>query len=153
MTTTPAPITSLDNAPFKAELTVSVYLTFDDETGRWVLDTTTVDGAPLDTGEGVYADLFKDSWTPENRAEMERAAAAPVPTGDEVALMLLAELGPETKTGAALAEIIDAAGHWSRELVDYIAKASDNYGDDESGENQRKNAADISAAIELLTGR
>ena len=79
--------------------------------------------------------------------------AAPVPTGDEVALMLLTELGPETKTGAALAEIIDAAGHWSRELVDYIAKASDNYGDDESSEIQRKNAADISAAIELLTGR
>ena len=53
----------------------------------------------------------------------------------------------------ALQEVMDAADCWARELVDYIAPASEDFGDDESAQNQRQNADDIWEAIKILGGR
>lgn len=65
--------------------------------------------------------------------------------------MLLLEALPAASTvKAAVTEIIDAAGSWADELTTYIAKGSEEYGDEESASSQRDSASTIRAAIELL---
>ena len=133
----------------KIEQTVKVYLEWDE--GRWVIDPVTVDGYPLDANDTATNDLFREHWTEADAAAMETAQRAHIPNADELALLLLAALPQETKTAAALAALIDAAGNWASELVTYVAKGSEEYGDEESAANQRSTAASINAAIELLT--
>jgi hypothetical protein len=53
----------------------------------------------------------------------------------------------------ALQIIMDAADNWARELVDYIAPASEDWNDQESADNQRENANQIWEAIKVLGGR
>lgn len=53
----------------------------------------------------------------------------------------------------ALQVVVDAADYWARELVDYIAKASEDWGDDESAQSQRDNAEEIWEAIKVLRER
>jgi hypothetical protein len=150
MTTPTTPAIKFD---FRIDQTAQVYLEWDAQARRWQIHPATVDGDALDSPGPATSDLDEECWTEENRADLETATNAALPTADELALMLLAALGPESKVKAALAEVLDAAGYWADELVTYIAKASDEFRDHESAENQRANANNINTAIQLLSTR
>lgn len=135
----------------KIEQTVKVYLEWDEVNGRWFIDPVTVDGHPLDADDTATNDLFPEYWTEAKTAALEAAQRARIPNADELALLLLAALPQETKTAAGLAVLTDAACNWASELVTYVAKGSQEYGDEESAANQRSSAASINAAIELLS--
>lgn len=51
---------------------------------------------------------------------------------------------------ADLEEVMDAAGSWADELATYIADGSEECGDEESAESQRKSAEVIREAVERL---
>jgi hypothetical protein len=53
----------------------------------------------------------------------------------------------------ALSIVLDAAGYWADELVEWIAPASDQFDDAESAEAERSQADDIWEAIAMLRGR
>lgn len=150
MTATTAPAPEL-HPESKIEQTVKVYLEWDAVNRRYFIDPVTVDGHPLDAEDAPTNDLFPEYWTEAETAAMEAAQRAPIPNADELALLLLAALPQETKTAAALAVLTDAAGNWASELVTYVAKGSEEYGNEESAANQRSTAASINAAIELLS--
>lgn len=52
----------------------------------------------------------------------------------------------------ALAVVIDAAWNWANELTEYIAPASEDFGDEESADVQLSEADKIADAISLLRG-
>lgn len=66
---------------------------------------------------------------------------------------LMADEGLTMTKDEALQAVMDAADCWARELVDYIAPASEDFRDDESAANQRENADEIWEAIKILGGR
>ena len=134
----------------KIEQSVKVYLDWDEVNKRWEIDPITVDGHQLDALDGADTDLFKEFWTPEIKAEVEAANEAPLPNAEQLILLLLEALPAESTVKSALTEIIDAAGSWADELTTYIAKGSEEYGDEESASSQRDSASTIRAAIELL---
>lgn len=134
----------------KIEQPVKVYLDWDEVNRRWEVDPISVDGGPLDGLDGADTDLFKEFWTPEIVAEMEAANATMLPNADQLVLLLLEALPAESTVKSALSEIIEAAGSWADELTTYIAKGSEEYGDEESATSQRDSAAAIRAAVELL---
>lgn len=149
MTTQNTPATAeLEDA--KIEQSVKVYLEWDEVNRRWIVDPVTVDGHSLDGLDGADADLFPEYRTPEFVAEMAAADEAPLPTADQLVMMLLEALPEESTAKNALSEIVNAARSWAEELTTYIAKASDDYGDKESAASQRDTAAAIHAAIKLL---
>lgn len=49
----------------------------------------------------------------------------------------------------ALETLMQAAGEWSAELTNYIAPASYDFGDEESGESQEQQATEINRAFGL----
>lgn len=134
----------------KIEQSVKVYLDWDEVNRRWEVDPVSVDGHPLDGLDSADTDLFKEFWTPAFVAEMEAANATMLTNADQLVLLLLEALPAESTVKSALSEIIDAAGSWADELTTYIAKGSEEYGDDESAASQRDSAAAIRAAVELL---
>lgn len=73
---------------FRVEQHVKVYLTWDDEAGAWYVDGPTFDGYPLDGLDDVSVDRSLSDLTAAELDIRERARHAPLPTGDELVVLL-----------------------------------------------------------------
>jgi hypothetical protein len=78
------------------EQTALVYLRLSDDGTRWIVDTTSVDGYPLDSAyDDLSAQRCECPCGQEAACEAARAAAdrLPLPTGRELAALIINALG------------------------------------------------------------
>lgn len=134
----------------KIEQTINTYLEWDEVNHRWIIDPTTVSGEPLEAPHGVENDLSADYWTPEILADMEAAAAAPLPNGEELFLLLLEALPEGSRIKDAMAEVLEGAEKWADELRTYVAAANEAAGEHQTAANQLETADAIIQAVNLL---
>ena len=151
MTTAPA-IDEQETEYFDIEQIAKVYLEWSPVTKGWVIGPITMDGHPLDGYDEVDSDLDRQHWTEAMKADAKEAAAINLPNGEELTRLLLAALPFDTETGAALSVVIKAAEKWGSELTEYVTAAEEAQGDTESAAGHHDEAADIAAAVALLTG-
>lgn len=150
MTDEPDIATEISEA--KIEQMVKAYLVWNPLTKHWTIDPLMLKG-PLDSNySGIDIDLNQEYWTPALRAEMALAEKEILPTAEELFLMLWSALPAESTVGTALGKITEAASNWSDELTTYIAKGSEEYGQDDEAQGQRDAAREIDDALALLRG-
>lgn len=94
------------NEPRKIETAVKVYLEWDHEAKRWVVDPISMDGYPLDCPyEGVGMEFYDEGrpLTGEDHEAFALAQEANLPTGDEL-INLMIGAATDRQEDAAYAE-------------------------------------------------
>ena len=76
---------------FKIEQHAKVYLTWDIEKRRWYVDSVTMDGYPLDGLPGGPETSYggRHTESPEEATALEEAAETHLPTGRELAALMV----------------------------------------------------------------